>query len=51
MKDKVDAAPASNGPIADRKCRDVVWLILFGLFWIGMFAIAGVGIRKGDLKR
>eukprot|EP00164_Ancoracysta_twista_P009652 GFYU01014362.1.p1 GENE.GFYU01014362.1~~GFYU01014362.1.p1 ORF type:complete len:634 (+),score=225.77 GFYU01014362.1:114-2015(+) len=34
-----------------RKCTDVLFLILFIAFWIGMFAVAGVGFSKGNPKR
>jgi hypothetical protein len=46
--DDYDKAP---GPVAQRKCQDIFWLILFVLFWVGMFAIGGIGITKGDANR
>jgi len=38
-------------PIPPRKCRDVFWLILFVLFWIGMFVIAGFSFKYGNMDR
>jgi choline transporter-like protein 2/4/5 len=32
----------------DRQCRDVLFLIFFVAFWIGMFVCAGVGLSQGD---
>ncbi len=29
----------------DRKCTDVLCLLLFVAFWAGMFVIAGIGFR------
>lgn len=40
-----------KGPISNRKCRDVFFLLLFTLFWVGMFVIAGFAIKTGDLNR
>jgi hypothetical protein len=34
-----------------RKCRDILFLILFIAFWIGMIIIAINGIKQGDPKR
>ena len=31
-----------------RKCTDVLCLIIFILFWIGMFVVASVGYNSGD---
>ena len=30
----------------DRKCTDVLCLVLFIVFWVGMFIIAGIGISQ-----
>lgn len=43
---KTGVAPATT-----RKCRDVVCLLLFIVFWIGMLAVAGVGLHFGEPKR
>ncbi|GAQ83028.1 hypothetical protein KFL_001330110 [Klebsormidium nitens] len=37
--------------VEDRKCRDVLFLILFVLFWIGMLIVAGSAFAKGDPRR
>ena len=29
-----------KGPTDDRECRDVIWLICFIAFWVGMITIA-----------
>jgi len=34
-----------------RKCTDIGMLLFFIVFWIGMFAIAGVGVSKGEPAR
>eukprot|EP00735_Rhodelphis_limneticus_P000850 TRINITY_DN1137_c0_g1::TRINITY_DN1137_c0_g1_i1::g.17256::m.17256 TRINITY_DN1137_c0_g1::TRINITY_DN1137_c0_g1_i1::g.17256 ORF type:complete len:759 (-),score=172.72,sp/B0JZD0/CTL5_XENTR/28.89/7e-83,Choline_transpo/PF04515.7/85,Choline_transpo/PF04515.7/75,Choline_transpo/PF04515.7/2.5e-101,TMEM192/PF14802.1/4.3e+02,TMEM192/PF14802.1/0.061,DUF1289/PF06945.8/0.25 TRINITY_DN1137_c0_g1_i1:232-2508(-) len=33
---------------ANRSCRDVIMLLFFICFWIGMFVICGVAVDKGD---
>ncbi|KAL7749637.1 hypothetical protein RI367_004863 [Sorochytrium milnesiophthora] len=48
---KVPTYTSSPGPQTNRSCRDIFFLILFLLFWVGMFAIAGVAISKGDINR
>lgn len=35
----------------DRKCRDVLFIILFVVFWIGMLVIAIVGFVNGKPER
>ena len=35
----------------NRGCTDVLFLILFYGFWIGMFVVAGFGIRNGEPER
>ncbi|KAI9179066.1 hypothetical protein H9P43_005728 [Blastocladiella emersonii ATCC 22665] len=39
------------GPVTSRKCRDVLFMVLFILFWFGMAVIAGIAFQKGDLNR
>jgi len=36
---------------SQRKCHDVLCFVLFIIFWIGMFIIAGISINAGDPKR
>jgi choline transporter-like protein 2/4/5 len=35
----------------NRKCHDVLFLVIFVAFWLGMFAIAGAGVSAGDPER
>jgi len=44
---------ASQGvaPASSRKCRDVLCVLFFAVFWVGMFAIAAVGFLHGEPKR
>ena len=40
------------GPqLENRRCRDKLFLVLFFLFWVGMFVIAGLAIKEGNLNR
>ncbi len=39
------------GPVKKRKCRDVIFLILFLLYWVGMFIVASSAAQNGDLTR
>lgn len=39
------------GPVKKRKCRDVVFLVLFLLYWVGMFIVAASAAQNGDLTR
>jgi len=41
----------NNGPIPKRKVNDVIFLILFLIFWVGMFIIAGFSFKYGNLNR
>lgn len=42
-----------KGPVDDsnRKLRDVIFLILFALFWVGFIVIAGIAFGEGDPRR
>ena len=40
-----------KGPIEERSCRDVLWLLVFIVFWAGMFIIAGFAFAHGDYHR
>lgn len=50
---KKEKPPGKKGMVSDehRKCHDVLCFVLFILFWIGMFTIAGISIAAGDPKR
>ena len=35
----------------DRKCTDIVFLLLLSLWWVGMFVIAAIGFLSGEPAR
>ncbi|KAL4476085.1 hypothetical protein ABPG74_009818 [Tetrahymena malaccensis] len=39
------------GPLEERGCRDIFFFMLFVLFWVGLFIIAGVAVKNGDPRR
>lgn len=48
---KRDYDPDFDGPLANRQCTDILFLILFFAFWIGMFVVAGFAVDQGDIGR
>jgi hypothetical protein len=48
LKDSLSRA-VPPGPT--RRCRDVPWLVVFLLYWVGMLTIAGLAFREGDPHR
>ncbi|GMF23355.1 unnamed protein product [Phytophthora lilii] len=47
-----DGVPSLGvAPASSRKCRDVLCVLFFVVFWIGMIAIAAVGFMHGEPKR
>ncbi|KAJ1563428.1 hypothetical protein HK096_000989 [Nowakowskiella sp. JEL0078] len=54
-KSKIFPIPEYNpkvvGPLKNRKCRDVPFLILFVCFWVGMYIIGVLAIQTGDPRR
>ena len=36
---------------ASRRCRDVLFLLLFIGFWVGMFIVCGIAFKRGDANR
>ncbi|NXC27213.1 CTL3 protein, partial [Campylorhamphus procurvoides] len=38
-------------PVAYRKCTDVLWLLLFCLFWAGLMFISGYAVMAGAAER
>lgn len=40
-----------KGPTDKRSCQDILWLILFIAFWVGMFVIGGWAIHNGNPYR
>eukprot|EP01110_Echinostelium_bisporum_P006818 TRINITY_DN2676_c0_g1_i1.p1 TRINITY_DN2676_c0_g1~~TRINITY_DN2676_c0_g1_i1.p1 ORF type:complete len:366 (-),score=105.57 TRINITY_DN2676_c0_g1_i1:591-1688(-) len=39
------------GPMEDRSCTDIIFLILFIAYWVGMFIVAGIAVNKGEPER
>ncbi len=39
------------GPVRNRKCRDFIFLVLFAVFWAGMFVVAYTATQNGSLNR
>jgi choline transporter-like protein 2/4/5 len=50
-----DPAAGKGGPVLiaakDRKCRDVLWVLLFTAYMVGMGAVAVLGLKNGDPAR
>jgi hypothetical protein len=38
-------------PAEKRSCHDLLFVLLFFTFWLGMFIIAAVAVAKGDPKK
>ena len=45
------APEGMNDIVRERKCTDVLWLIFFALFWVGMLVIGILGLQNGDPKK
>lgn len=41
----------SSGVEKNRKFRDLVFIPIFALFWVGMFIVCATAIKNGDIKR
>ena len=37
-----------GGAAAPRRCRDVLFLVAFAAFWVGMLVVGGLGFARGD---
>ncbi|KAI9986027.1 hypothetical protein PInf_024868 [Phytophthora infestans] len=47
-----DGVPSQGvSPASSRKCRDVPCAVFFTVFWLGMIAIAAVGLIHGEPRR
>jgi len=46
-----EADKDTNWAEKKRKCHDIVMILIFFVFWMGMFVIAGVAFNKGDPAR
>jgi solute carrier family 44 (choline transporter-like protein), member 1 len=40
-----------QGPVGRRSCRDMLWLLLFVGFWVGMITIASFSFKNGNPLR
>jgi hypothetical protein len=38
----------SQGMVENRKCRDVLFLLFFVAYWVGMFVVCGIAFREGE---
>ena len=49
----VDEEASNEGikPDSDRKCRDVIFILLFIVFWLGNLIVAAVALDKGEPER
>jgi hypothetical protein len=34
--------------VENRKCRDVLFLLFFVAYWVGMFVVCGIAFREGE---
>ena len=50
MANKSDSKP-KVGLEQNRKCRDIIFLLIFILFWAGMFIVAQAAIASGDIRQ
>ena len=48
---EVPKRPLSDEDLAERKCTDVLCLLLFLLFLVGEFVITGIAFDKGDYRK
>ncbi|KAJ3436922.1 ctl-like protein [Anaeramoeba flamelloides] len=51
VNEKFEYDESFSGPLSERKHRDVFWLILFIIFWVGMIVVAGLAYSTGTPKR
>ncbi|XP_063413197.1 choline transporter-like protein 1 isoform X1 [Mytilus trossulus] len=47
-KDEEEDTSLDDGPLTDRSCTDVIFLIILVLYLAGMVYVAYIGINKGD---
>uniref|UniRef100_A0A7S0RW54 Choline transporter-like protein n=1 Tax=Chlamydomonas leiostraca TaxID=1034604 RepID=A0A7S0RW54_9CHLO len=46
-----DPETKEQGIVKNRKCRDILCLLIFLAFWAGMFVICAFAVREGDSNR
>ena len=39
------------GPIEKRKCQDLLFLVLFAVFWIGFIVVGSLASKNGSFDR
>jgi hypothetical protein len=37
-----------QGMVENRRCRDVLFLLLFIAYWAGMFVVCGIAFQEGE---
>jgi hypothetical protein len=37
-----------QGMVENRRCRDVLFLLLFIAYWVGMFIVCGIAFQSGE---
>ena len=42
------ASSLHGGVRKDRVCRDFIFIILFALFWVGMFVVCATAVKNGN---
>ena len=40
-----------EGPLEDRSCTDILFLLLFAAFLVGMVTLFGIGVSRGNPHR
>lgn len=46
-----DETPKPMGVNKKRRCRDILFLVLFIAYWVGMWIVATVAVGSGDPRR
>jgi hypothetical protein len=48
--EKLRAAADWSGPVQQRYCTDLLWLILICLSWVGMTVVGIYAVQNGDYR-
>lgn len=43
--------PRPMGINKSRRCRDIIFLLIFAAYCVGMWIVAGVAVKNGDPRR
>jgi hypothetical protein len=46
-KSPTDERQLHGGINQDRKCRDFIFIIIFAIFWAGMFVVCSTAVSNG----